>query len=409
MKSGGRSFNKRRAELLKAYNAIHWLTFTKWFYEDNPIEDNVWRDKRLWVHFAFAFICQSNIIIFKVFHLVSEENFFATLTSLTSGLVVLLVVVRTYVLYQIPTFKQLYFKPEIFNCNKHRPTSSLDVLIQTVKHSRKVGIWCMMLFLTFDVSWLVLPIVPPIIEIIKGTNQTYDELIPQYPSINPVRLTWLTKEAKYAFDLFMGAVNTIPWVGFVVVYYAVVQLFLAQHKIMMLSMTRGPQVPGDAKEPLELRLWIQDHALIRKLVYQLRSTVSPALAGTICANVFTVGLNMLALISSPIGPEAPLYTRYLFYFSFGTYSAISIFDIFIHCWLSSEISNSGKELNYAIYAGDWNSDLKRPPQDNVIPLMVCNKEIRFTALGLIPVTMTTFTEVIRISYSYFTILKETGH
>ncbi|KAF6209363.1 hypothetical protein GE061_015110 [Apolygus lucorum] len=382
------NFQVKRAQLFKVYNSIHWLTLTKWFYEDYPVE-KLWSDKRLWIHLSIVIICQSSITMFKVFHLISEENFFIFLTSLTSFLVIVLVAVRTYILYQFPTFRQLYFKPE------------------AITHSRKVGMWCLVLFITFDVAFLVLPIVPPILEIIDGTNKTYDELIPQYPSINPVSLSWLSKELKYAFDLVMAVFNTIPWVGFVVVYYTVVQLFRAQHKIMMTAMLPGPPVPGDDREPLELKLWIQDHALIRKLVYKLRNTISPALAGTICVNVFTVGLNMLALVSSPIGSDAPMFTRYLYYFSFGTYSALSIFDIFIHCWLASEITNCGEDLSYALLKSDWQNDLKRSHHHYVLPLMLCKKQIRFTGLGLIPVTLTTFTETIRVSYSYFTLLRKT--
>ncbi|BES96190.1 Odorant receptor [Nesidiocoris tenuis] len=404
-----KSWMIQRRQLLDGYDSIHSLTLTKSFYGDFP-DSELWNDRKLWFHLLCTLFSELTFMMFEVYNFITKETFFEALLSLTICLISILVLTRTYVFYTgLRTIRRLYFKPEVFHSNKHRPVGSLTRLKEVTQHGRNVGFWCLVVFIANDIAWLIFPLASPIMELISGTNKTYDELIPMYPSVMPVQVPWLRKEIKYLYDLVVGVVNTMPWVGSIVIYYSIVNLLRTQHEILCSSLFPTSVDRGDDDmNPIHLKLWIEDHVLLRKMIFELRELMSPTLAVTVVANFFMIGLSMLALMSQPVDSDGSVSDKITYYFTFGMYTCSCLNDLFVHCWLSSVISDCGDQLRAALYESNWDSDLKRCSEDIVVPLMLCGKKIQLTAFGMIPIQIQTFIEVLRLSYSYYTLLSSTG-
>ncbi|CAB0011034.1 unnamed protein product, partial [Nesidiocoris tenuis] len=123
-----KSWMIQRRQLLDGYDSIHSLTLTKSFYGDFP-DSKLWNDRKLWFHLLCTLFSELTFMMFEVYNFITKETFFEALLSLTICLISILVLTRTYVFYTgLRTIRRLYFKPEVFHSNKHRPVSSLTRL-----------------------------------------------------------------------------------------------------------------------------------------------------------------------------------------------------------------------------------------------------------------------------------------
>ncbi|XP_026737286.1 odorant receptor 22b-like [Trichoplusia ni] len=150
---------------------------------------------------------------------------------------------------------------------------------------------------------------------------------------------------------------------------------------------------------------VQQHKRILSYTMKMRSTLSGPMLGQLAASftlICFVGYQATTTIAESIA-------KCLMSFLFLGYN---VFELYIICRWCEEITNESQKVGEAIYCSGWECGLAKLPgvKSTIVYVMArANKPLYFTAGGMYNLTLTSYTTLVKTSYSALTVLLRFRH
>nr|QNH68042.1 odorant receptor 17 [Apriona germarii] len=87
------------------------------------------------------------------------------------------------------------------------------------------------------------------------------------------------------------------------------------------------------------------------------------------------------------------------------YFLTMILQVGMYCWFGHNMIASSDNINDAIYMSNWYEAEHSLKKSIMIFMEKCKKPVVLTAGKIFPLSLVTFTSIIRLSYSYLAVLQ----
>ncbi|KAF3054595.1 Odorant receptor 007 [Nylanderia fulva] len=88
------------------------------------------------------------------------------------------------------------------------------------------------------------------------------------------------------------------------------------------------------------------------------------------------------------------------------YTLCMFVQIFVYCWAGNEVILKSTGLSEAMYEINWTSVTVSEQKDLLIIMKRCTKPIKFTSTFLVTLSLESYTNILRTSYSAFNVLQQ---
>ncbi|XP_073978296.1 odorant receptor 33a-like isoform X2 [Rhodnius prolixus] len=357
---------------------------------------------------GFAFSLMSCYVSIQAFHWNLIEDFTQRMINLALIINVLSIIIRFIVFCSLTDeMESLFLNFETFHCNQHRPLYSIKVLNEAYKKTLNVDFWASTFFAVNVFNWFIFPIFANkvMLNLITGQNVTYEEWLANLPTSFSFEVQNPWKEIRYLFEFIEATVANLVWLTSDVIYYAIVNMLKTQLTLLGESIIRKENDSVDKLEPLSYKHFVQDHNQLIRVCRTLERILSPVLGAQLMTTGVLLGGILLTITSGPENDVADMSGYAVFYAKFLVYMMIALLELYLYCWLSDITNTAYVDIGKAVYNSEWYMRLDADARNSLLTLKITQKGINITALKMVKIDLRTFIEVLRLSYSYFTIMK----
>ncbi|XP_023287517.1 odorant receptor Or2-like [Orussus abietinus] len=149
-----------------------------------------------------------------------------------------------------------------------------------------------------------------------------------------------------------------------------------------------------------LKRHIQHHNVIISFVKEIENIFGTTILLQFFVNGFIICISSfhIAQMKSYTAPELIGMTMYM---------CCMTYQIFIYCWHGNELYLQSQSVALSAYSGAWWNCSQQYKRSLLVIIARANKPFNLTAGNLMTISLKTFMEILRTSYSLFTVLQST--
>ncbi|XP_014246951.1 uncharacterized protein LOC106665206 isoform X1 [Cimex lectularius] len=312
------------------------------------------------------------------------------------------------IISNIGLFKSLFIDFERMNCNQHRSDYAREVLTKAIDFCKKIDKNCMYFMVFIYLVWFLVPaLLSPFVVLVNQEEMTYDSITSHLPTTFSFKVNSPFREIRYVFESVNCFVATALLQSANLSFFVIVYMLQTQFMVLCDSVKRRHDLTSnDDKEPLALKKLIKDHVTLLRISKNLKEFLSPLLMVQLLDSVFLIGCIGSSLTSTPTTKDASLIDVLANFVQFASFLCLALAELFMYCWLSHITNESNQKLASAIFeTSDWYLNLGGK-RDLVLTILLSQRDTSFRAFDMVGINLFRFLDVVRLSYSYFTMLKQ---
>nr|AOH73453.1 olfactory receptor 8 [Adelphocoris lineolatus]APZ81451.1 olfactory receptor 29 [Adelphocoris lineolatus] len=320
---------------------------------------------------------------------------------------------------RIQTVRSLCLDFPKFHINNYRPNLASWILEKESKDARNFTGRCYWISYVNLLFWVVLPTSTAgviYLAYLAGYKEERDTYIPRYSPVRfPVDMTLRSSRLLVAgiemFQFYFGFLLFQPIDMF---FTAIIQMAHAQIRVLNSALFSldgelqeywGIQVPeGDPKQPMEVRLIIEDHQKIVKYGQRLREFLNPIL-GFESFNCITVICNMTIVAASEFSAEGEFLDLALPAFSSILVVFTSLTCFYTFTKMTAVLKDAEESIFHALYASNWYEKDVNYRKSIILMQKLTHTPRRIKMCGIGDMGRSTFIDGSRMVYTYYNFMQ----
>ncbi|XP_068915595.1 odorant receptor 46a-like isoform X1 [Tenebrio molitor] len=143
---------------------------------------------------------------------------------------------------------------------------------------------------------------------------------------------------------------------------------------------------------------VQHHKKILSFAQSSNKVFNEMVLGQFFTTSASLALGMFEFtLVQPLSSEGIWVTMYL--------SSMTV-QIFLYCWFGNLVEDRSSQIPYSAFESDWTGIPIEAKKNLLIFIMRSQKPIKMSAINLFSLSLSTFTTILRTSWSYFAVLRQ---
>ncbi|XP_073976067.1 odorant receptor 10-like isoform X2 [Rhodnius prolixus] len=355
--------------------------------------------KQLWVG-AFLIIILPAMFTSHLYSAAVDTSATDKFTSLGLGLDQLQITLKSLFFVQnIKRIRRILLQFETFHCVNCCGVRALEILSRKAKFIKRIqNTYNCASFMCF-LSWILAPVVLSPEGLFLTRN--VDKMMKALPPIYPFRIDYFPMvQIVYLIETIMTMGALMHFTSLNLFFFTTLVLLCVQFQILNESLHNNGR-----RKAIRMNEFVIDHQRLLRICQEAKDALSPLLAVQLLISLLTICFAIFELTMINEDYKEGI-SQIIIFFRKSTYTVIIFAELLLYCWLSSELQNSCDSIREGLYFSPWYENLKNTSyKDYIIINCRAMRPFKLTALFLINIQLSTFLEVVKASYSYYTVLK----
>ncbi|KAK9499884.1 hypothetical protein O3M35_002832 [Rhynocoris fuscipes] len=352
----------------------------------------------LWIG-IFEFFLLPSLFIFNLNSGILETSISEKFIALGLGLEQFQIVfVSVYFTVTYKRMKSIVLDFYSFHSVQHCGPVAEEMIGSRAKVIKKVQrMYFIITFICF-LTWSTAPIVLSPKSLFLGEN--LDKMVKVAPAAYPFRIDYVPMaQIIYVTEVIMTMGILGHFISLNLFFFTALVMVCQLFEILNRSILKE-----DGRNPMNLKLFVIDHQRLLSICKEIRALLSPLLAVQLLNSLVTI---CFATFEMTIVNENHVGSQVVEIVKKSINSFFLFAELLFFCWISSELQASCDSVREGLYFNPWEEKLDSENcKYHIIINNIALRPFQLTALGTVNITLGTFIEVIRASYSYYTMLKK---
>ncbi|GJQ83668.1 hypothetical protein Trydic_g14377 [Trypoxylus dichotomus] len=205
-------------------------------------------------------------------------------------------------------------------------------------------------------------------------------------------IDWYVLFTVNAFDFFFVSLLTICATQYSILQ-DVIERILSEH-----SNGQRKKIFGESGQRITdrkmLYLCLEQHKLLNSVCSEMESSFNMAIL-----------IQFIVSICANCGPFLIMKIDYSQFSKMLLFACCHLTQLFYYCYVGQEISYQSEQTASAIYACDWHLSYDREFRKSLLLMLQRSQKTQYmTAAGLIPLDYASFVRILRLTFSFYTLL-----
>ncbi|GAB1860532.1 Odorant receptor [Camponotus japonicus] len=354
----------------------------------------------------FAIFCYRYIIAILIYHLTIVEiieliRIRNDVESVTESLFMVLTFVSLCLKYLNFSVRQCELRA-LLGCFRvkicqPRDFAEKSILKQYDRKAKEIG--CVYMFMC-QTTGLLLLIMPLLIQ--DKRSLPFKTYIPySTTTLLPYVLTYLQQSIGLIYRILLNvSLDSIVY-GFIIHTCGQIELLCYRLRKIFQFLQNNTEKNANAIESFAIAECVKHHILVYDIMYRIQSLFMWNVAALFFFSLINLCTNIYQMSKKKVfSPE---------FFFFNMYLGSLMFQIFTFCWYGNELDLKNKNIAYAIYTSNWMTISTKQRKNLLLVMMMSQKGRILSFYGVCTLILSSFTWIIKTSYSAFNLLQQASN
>ncbi|CAL1685813.1 unnamed protein product [Lasius platythorax] len=337
--------------------------------------------------------------IFEVIELVRMRN---DVEALTEGLFLVLTFVTLCLKYLNFLMRRCELRAllDCFRIKICQPRDSIETSILKQYDRKAKGTACFFMFLCL-ITGLMLLMVPLLTQ--DERSLPFKMYVPySITTLLPYVLTYLQQSTAVIYGILLNVSFDSLVYGFIIHTCGQIELLCYRlTEIFRFLQENNEKSANNAIESFAIAECVKHHILVYNITYKIQSLFVWTVATLFFFSLITLCTSIYQMSKKELfSPE---------FFTFILYLGSMMFQVFSYCWYGNELDLKNKNIAYAIYASNWTAISTKQRKNLLLMMMKSQKGKILSFYGVCALNLSTFTWIIKTSYSAFNLLQQASN
>ncbi|XP_028045088.1 odorant receptor 46a [Monomorium pharaonis] len=354
------------------------------------------------ITFCYRYIIVALIYYFTISEIIELIRTRNDVDDLTEGLFLALTYISLCLKYLNILIRQCKLR-ELVNCFrvKHcQPKNSVEELILRRYHIKAKKITCVFMFMS-QTTGLLMIITPLMVE---NKRQLPVKMYVPYSvaELFPYLLTYLKQVAGIFYGVLLNVTFDCLVYGFIIQTCGQIELLCYRlSETFRLLQKNSEEKKDDTIEKFAIAECVRHHISVCNITHRIQSLFMWATTILFFCSLLILCTSIYQMSKTKLfGVE---------FFTFVLYFGSMLFQVFSYCWYGNELDLKNKNIAYAIYSTNWFSISVKQRKCLSFVMMISQRGQIISFYGVCSLVLSTFTWILKTSYSAFNLLQQASN